>query len=452
MQNDLVLVVADTLTAFHLPFYGYEKNTAPFLTELAEENILFKQAYATSSWTVPVHASMFTGEMPDVCDTHSEDMFFDAYSVVEELSEEGYETIGVSNNYLVSRTLGFDAGFDFFEAHDGIYLEAKGWDSFKQVFLNELEGEYDSKKEKYLDFLKISAKEKDIGSLIGGSRFVLGKLLNEDFSIYSDAGADMTNNLVEKKLEERQDDFFLFVNYMEPHQPFRIPEGFDAGFLEDPDEAKERYMEEVWGPGLGELKGEDVDQELIQVSKDLYDTTIRYLDDKIRELYEMVEEESEDFVFILVGDHGEMLGDQQMWGHQSGIWEELLRVPAIVAGPGVEDRTIEQNFSLRKVYDIIKGENPEQLTEEKIFAEYRGVQGFDQKFGDGEVPENEKKRNYYFNESQAVVEDGELYIRNTELPDYRYRVRDEGKGELLDTVDVPNSIKIRFGTKGEIEF
>jgi arylsulfatase A-like enzyme len=446
-MRDIILVVADTLTAFHLPFYGYDRDTAPFMSELAEENILFKQAYATSSWTVPVHASMFTGEMPDVCDTHTEDMYFDSRSIVEELSEEGYRTLGISNNYLVSDILGFDTGFDYFEAHDGIYLEAQGWDSLKEVFERELDGEYGSKKEKYLDFLKISARNLDYRSVLGGSKFFLKKILEEDHSFHDDAGADLTNRIIESKLPQVEEDFFLFVNYMEPHQPFRVPEGLEYSFV-DRDE-KDRYLEEVWDE---DLNGEEVDQELVSISKDFYDTTIRYLDSKIEELYHDVEKNSDDFLFIVVGDHGEMLGDQKVWGHQCGIWEELLRVPVIISGPGIDSREIEGKFSLRRIYDLIKGDNPENLTSEKVFAEYRGVEGYNRRFGDREVPDGETEKKYYFNKSQAVVEGDELFVKNTELENLRYKIRDEGKGELLEAVEVPNSIKIRYGSEEDIEF
>ena len=442
LSKDIVLVVADTLTAFHLPFYGYERDTAPFLSDLAEENFLFKHAYAPAPWTVPVHASMFTGEMPDVHGTHSESLFFDSSSVAEELSQEGYRTIGVSSNYLVSETLGFDRGFDFFASDDGIFLELNNLDSLKRVFEREQKGEYDSKLEKYGDFLSISLSNFDFSSIYQGARFLFGKELSDSFTLYGDSGASIANRVVERELSSTEEDFFLFVNYMETHQPFRLPDDFNFSYLEEQD-LEEKYLDKVWN---SDLQGEEVDQELIDISKDFYDTTIRYLDTKIEELYRLVNEESDDFVFIVVGDHGEMLGDDNVWGHQNGIWEELIRVPAIVAGSGVDAGEENSYFSLRRVYDIIKGENPRDLTSSKIFADYRGVEGFSEKFGDGKSPEDEKARKYYFNKSKAVVENGELYVENTELLDKRYGVGNKGKGKVLEPVEVPNSIKIRFGS------
>src|SRR3990170_5433058 len=63
-QPSLLLITIDTLRADHLPFYGYKRNTAPFLGKLAEHGILFTNAYSTSSWTVPAVTSLITGVYP----------------------------------------------------------------------------------------------------------------------------------------------------------------------------------------------------------------------------------------------------------------------------------------------------------------------------------------------------------------------------------------------------
>lgn len=442
MSKDIVLVVADTLTAFHLPFYGYERDTAPFLSKLAEDNVLFKHAYAPAPWTVPVHASMFTGEMPDVCETNSENLYFDSRSVVENLSESGYRTIGISNNYLVSETLGFDRGFDFYRANDGIYLESRGLNSLREVFNREQKGRYDSKKEKYLDFAKLSFLNLDFKSVYEGFDYFLRKKLDDSHRFYEDKGADMTNSIVKNVLDETDQDFFLFLNYMETHQPFRLPDGFELEYLDNPGNDIPVYHEEVWDK---DLDGSDTDQRLIDISKNFYDCSIKYLDSKIEELYREIDDRSDEFIFIVLGDHGEMLGDQNKWGHQNGIWQELLRVPLIVAGPDLESKVIEDKFSLRKVKDLIEGAKPEELTQEKVFAAYEGVEGYVVNFGDGGVPEDEMKKKFFHNKSRAVVEDGEMYVRNTHLDDLRYTVEPNRKGKVLEPQEIPNSIKIRFG-------
>ena len=62
----ILLLTVDALRSDHLSFYGYHKETAPFLASLAAESTVFRRAYSTSSWTVPALASMLTGVYPPV--------------------------------------------------------------------------------------------------------------------------------------------------------------------------------------------------------------------------------------------------------------------------------------------------------------------------------------------------------------------------------------------------
>jgi len=129
---NIVVIVVDTLRADHLPFHGYHKDTAPFLTGLAGEATVFDNAYSTSSWTAPATASLFTsldpiqhgvvtgrnigrklrianptvtlGKIPDEIET-----------LPEVLKAAGYATYGVSDNFNISQELGFAQGFDRFD-------------------------------------------------------------------------------------------------------------------------------------------------------------------------------------------------------------------------------------------------------------------------------------------------------------------------------------------------
>lgn len=61
---NVILVSMDTLSAEHLPCYGYGRNTAPNICAFAERNILFRHAYANATYTLPTHVSVFTGWYP----------------------------------------------------------------------------------------------------------------------------------------------------------------------------------------------------------------------------------------------------------------------------------------------------------------------------------------------------------------------------------------------------
>ena len=59
-QPNIVLIVLDTLRADHLPVYGYQKDTSPFISEIASQSIVFNNAFSASSWTAPATASILT--------------------------------------------------------------------------------------------------------------------------------------------------------------------------------------------------------------------------------------------------------------------------------------------------------------------------------------------------------------------------------------------------------
>ncbi len=135
---NVVLIVIDTLRADHLPFYGYkggyEKNTAPFLNNLSKKSVIFKHAFAASSWTAPATASIFTSLYPF---QHGVQMGLLAIkfaqrvdpnitinkipekikTITEVLKQNGYKTFGISDNLNIGELEGFTQGFDKFETY-----------------------------------------------------------------------------------------------------------------------------------------------------------------------------------------------------------------------------------------------------------------------------------------------------------------------------------------------
>ncbi len=127
----VVVVVIDTLRADHLPFYGYARPTAPFLTRLAQDSVIFERCYSPASWTAPATASLFTSLYPpghgvllglraarqlqqgDTL-TPVRGLPTDVDTLPVVMKRAGYATFGLSQNINISSTLGFDRGFDRF--------------------------------------------------------------------------------------------------------------------------------------------------------------------------------------------------------------------------------------------------------------------------------------------------------------------------------------------------
>jgi arylsulfatase A-like enzyme len=152
-RPDVLVVVVDTLRADRLPFYGYEADTAPFLTAWAARSVVFERAWSTSSWTAPAAASLFTGVYPDQHGVHlgvkaqellqrggaviELDRVPDALETLPELLRSaGYRTFGVSDNPNVSLAQGFAAGFDRFE--NFAYAGAKRVNAVIAAWQNEI--------------------------------------------------------------------------------------------------------------------------------------------------------------------------------------------------------------------------------------------------------------------------------------------------------------------------
>ena len=110
---NIVLVVLDTVAADHLGLYGYGRPTSPTLDELARAGIRFDAARSASSWTLPSHATMFTGRWPHELSAGWANPLDRTYpTLAEYLGERGYATAGfVANNLYCATDSGLARGF-----------------------------------------------------------------------------------------------------------------------------------------------------------------------------------------------------------------------------------------------------------------------------------------------------------------------------------------------------
>ena len=117
----ILLFVMDTTRADAVSAYGRIAGTTPTVDRLAEAGLRYTRAYAQASWTVPSHATLFTGLLPSQHGvTYETDLRLpDAHlTLAERLREAGYETAGLSENVFVSRQFNFAQGFDHFARID----------------------------------------------------------------------------------------------------------------------------------------------------------------------------------------------------------------------------------------------------------------------------------------------------------------------------------------------
>jgi arylsulfatase A-like enzyme len=141
-RPNVVVFLLDTLRPDYLDAYGYPRTTAPFLSEMAEQSVVFEQAFSTSSWTVPSVASLFTSAYPHQhrvvqgLMAHKEQLgklekearakltlnrlSADVPTLPEHFKELGYSTYGIAANVNLGPELGFQRGFDKFHFEPGL--------------------------------------------------------------------------------------------------------------------------------------------------------------------------------------------------------------------------------------------------------------------------------------------------------------------------------------------
>jgi arylsulfatase A-like enzyme len=281
-QPSILLITLDTTRTDHLSCYGYHRQTTPNLDRLAREGQVFERCYAVSSWTLPTHASLFTGLYPSTHGAHFsesgeislEDILFsgndsvnrwyladrlpdDALTLAEILRNAGYTTGGVGSGPWLKPVFGLDQGFDFY-----------------------------------------------------------------DCRVHSPRGrrADRVNPLALRFIRRHADrPFFLFLNYFDPHDPREPPAAFMFKFF-----PKSRAHEARSDPETAEafiIARYDAEIFFVDLQIGLVLDALRRLD-----IYDNT-------CIIVVNDHGEHLGDHDLWGHGHSLFEGVVRSPMIVKWP-----------------------------------------------------------------------------------------------------------------------
>lgn len=315
---NVVLVVLDTVRARQLGLYGRELDPMSNLSAFAENATVFDRAYTNAPWTVPAHASLFTGQLPSEhgCHGGSFGLSSEITTLAERFSSNGYRTIGLSNNVWISDHFGFDAGFDEFY---------KEWQFFRQS--REIGHVIKEGTESIPELARTVMQGNPAVNLING---VYGKYLYRR----NDFGAKRTTDDARSLLTEVREPFFLFINYMEGHAPF-LEHDCTERFLGQEIDDLSRYTElsgSSFDYHTGELSIMDSEFEVIE---SLYDGELCYLDSQLDRLFDALDDDGllSESIVVVVGDHGENIGDHGLLAHRFSVHDTLLHVPLIVHHP-----------------------------------------------------------------------------------------------------------------------
>lgn len=320
---NVLLVVLDTVRAQSLSLYGYGRPTTPMLKQWANQGVVFNRALATAPWTLPSHASMFTGKYPHELSANWTTPLDDAQTTLAEvLSGHGYETAGfVANLVYASAEHGLARGFSHYEDYPV---------SFGELALSSSLGRFIS-------------NQPSFRRLIGNHDILDRKSaadINRAFLAWL-TGRDV------------QRPFFAFLNYYDAHEPYLPPPPYNDQFGASPQDRGFDYMtDEVERPLKWTLSPAE-----IQTERNAYDGTIAYTDQQLGLLLDELKKRSllNNTLVIITADHGEQLGEHGLFSHGNSLYLQTLHVPLVILFPGKvpQQTVIQQPVSLRNVPSTI---------------------------------------------------------------------------------------------------
>jgi arylsulfatase A-like enzyme len=294
---NIVLIISDATRADHFSSYGYSRNTTPNLDEFAKRGVLFENAIASSSWTLPAIASIFTGLLPHQHAAGADiPLESGPRTLAEVLRLHGYETDGL------------DANPEYGTVPWGL---ARGFESYIDSTTT-LGYSFDALRLGH-DFIEPMSEE-----VFHRSRF-------------SQFTAHQLNKLVYDCLDHHSGHSrFLFVHYNDAHDPYEVPSPYDRHFGRESERAKLLY------PAVKYSRAELTAGQRESIIA-AYDNALRYVDHEVGELLRSLERSpqwSSTYV-IFTSDHGEAFGEHHTYTHGWDLYREVLHVPLIVVGPGV---------------------------------------------------------------------------------------------------------------------
>jgi arylsulfatase A-like enzyme len=346
LKPNIVFVVLDTHRRDRFGCYGYPRGTTPNLDAFSQQATVFENAIAPAQWTIPSHASMFSGEPASTHMTvQSGDVLDRRFrTLAEHLCGNGYRTIGFCNNPLVGViNNGFKRGFETFYNYGGAIpsLPAK---SSRRVF-----APFSTAWERYTQLLRKIAYP--IQNAFANSSRIFAAALNPfwvplwtRFARFKGdtpgSIRDVTDFVKRQMKEPREQPYFLFLNLMETHLPFSAPDrfvrDFAPSFLEE--RAARDFMRSFNTRAARWITptGEPFPELEARVLSEMYDAEVAYQDDLLAEFLAVLDrpEHRANTMVVFVADHGEMLGEHQLMGHAFGVYQELIHVPLFVRFPG----------------------------------------------------------------------------------------------------------------------
>jgi len=292
-DTNVILIALDTLRADHMSCYRYDLETTPGIDEFAADGVLFEDCIAPAIPTHPGYTTIFTGVNPlrhgVVSHGGSHVLPYGIPLISQILHEEGFLTVAI-DNLIATRAPWFYRGYKYYVFSGGITVISGGY---------KITGEVVTKK---------------------ALRFL--------------------NLWKEGRFDHKP--FFMFIHYWDPHAPYFPPPPFRGTFYQPSEKAesiKALMMKTVWGRIL--LKGwvgklvEERDEK--SYLDGLYDDEILYVDKQVSEVISWLKDAElyDETIILITADHGELLGEHNIFYDHHGLYEGDIHVPLIIKSPNL---------------------------------------------------------------------------------------------------------------------
>jgi len=349
---NVLLIIMDSVQAKNTSLHGHSNNTTPFLSELSESATNYTQARAPSFFSLPSHATIFTGMHAPEHGVTKRKSSLSSKTIFEDLHEQGYHTgLFTRNAYLSSDEFGLNNGFEHLIDKSVISSQAY---PFKNALTPEkfMRSNPNSSKSQYI--YESLDHDQPLLSLLNSAYFKAGKPLMRGIQQDSDILVDCFFDWI----DEKDQSWTATINFMDTHYPYLPADEHNIWGSQDLFNYQKNLNHRI------DFLSGNKPWWLCSALESLYDGTIRQVDFAIKKLYYGLLDRGilDDTLFIVTSDHGEGFGersrnisDLRIVAHSMGLHECLLHVPLIIKYPGEScSQEIKDVASIRKIYHLIK--------------------------------------------------------------------------------------------------
>lgn len=392
MNENLILITIECLPLKYIGYTnrGNRDSLTPNIDEVASQGLFFKNAFSTSSWTPPSFKSLLAAQYP--------------------FSNSGY--LNVRNRRLISEILSKE-GYQVGAFHDNPWLtEIFG---YKKGFNKFLQGENEKK-------AFLSSIRNKINSYLPSEPYKKCKKMRKEALDW---------------MEKKRDKFFAWIHFMDTHEP-HLP---DFGFYD--------FLKYKRAMKLNKnARNNNLSEKEKKRLKKYYKSEIKKVDRQIGSIASRIKKlglENQTYI-IITSDHGQQFYEHGGFGHGLELYNELINVPLIITGPGIDRKETEKVVSHidlpKTILDLL--EVRQQISdwrgESIISEEYSRAFAF-----------SEEGRSERWGPEKGIDAQLENSRRKISMTDgaWKYIYSESGIGELYNLVSDPSEEKNLAGVNEE---